>query len=211
MPALAWVGIGCGGLLILAIIAGAIIFSKLKGKIDEFSKNPEKAAAEFVVSMNPELEMVSQDEEAGEMTIRTKDGGEVTLSYQDIAEGKITVTDKDGNKTRIGSADLSQVPEWVPRPPDLTDAVSTFHSEAGGKTIGQFSGKSAMGAGDLSSFHESAASGLGLTTSRSGSTTAGGTTVTTLNFSGGARSLTVVITEKTGEPTQVNTNYSQEK
>lgn len=211
MPAIAWVGIGCGGLLILAIIAGAIIFSKVKGKFDEFARNPEKAAAEMVVSLNPELEMVSQDEEAGEMTIRTKDGEEKTLSYQDIAEGRITVTDAEGNVTRMGSADLSQVPEWVPRAPDLTDAVSTFHSESGGKVIGQFSGKSPMGGEDLKKFHEDAASALGMGSSSSNSMNANGTAVTTLNFSGGGRSLTVVITEKPGQSAQVNTNYSQEK
>ena len=209
VPAIAWVGIGCGGLFILAIIAGAIIFSKLKGKFDEFAENPEKAAAEMVVSMNPDLEKISQDEESGEMTIRTKDGKELTLSYQDIAEGRITMTDSEGNMTRIGSADLSQVPEWVPKAPGLTDAVSTFHSEADGKLNGQFSGKTSENAEDLKSFYEEAASDLGISSSSSKSISANGSSVITLSFSGKGRSITVVITEKAGSATQVNTNYSE--
>lgn len=202
-------GIGCGGLLLLAIIAGAVIFSKIKGKIDEFAQNPEKAAAEMVVSMNPDLEMISQDEESGEMTIRTKDGKEMTLSYQDIAEGRITMTDSEGNMTRFGSADLSQVPEWVPQAPELTDGVSTFHSEVDGKINGQFSGKTPESAEDLKTFYEGAASDLGLSSSSSKSVNANGINVVTLSFSGGGRSITVVITEQTGKATQVNTNYSE--
>lgn len=208
IPAIAWVGIGCGGLIIIAIIAGGFIFSKLKGKFDEFAKNPEKAAAELVVATNPELEMVSQDDESGKMTIRTKDGEEMTLSYKDVAEGRITMTDAEGNVTRIGSADLSQVPAWVPKPDGLTDAVSLFHSEAGAKTTGQFSGKTQQDAETLKSFYQKAASDLGMSSSSNTSMSANGTSVNSLSFSDKGRSLTVIVTEKPGEPTQVNTNYS---
>ena len=209
VPTIAWLGIGCGGLIILAIIASAIIFNKLKGKFDDFVDNPEKAAAEMLVSMNPELEMVSQDEESGEMTIRTKDGEKITLSYQDIAEGRITMTDAEGNLTRIGSADLSQVPAWVPKPPDLTEPLSTYHSETGSTITGQFSCRTSAGSENLKSFYEDAASDLGMSSSSSKSMNANGTSVATLSFSGGGRSLTVVITEKPGELTQANTNYSE--
>ena len=42
----------------------------------------------MMVRMNPDVEKVSQDETKGEMTIRTKDGKEMTSRYKDIAEGK---------------------------------------------------------------------------------------------------------------------------
>lgn len=211
LPAIAWVGIGCGGLLLIGIIVGAILFGIFAGKIKEFAANPEKAGAEMMVSMNPELEMVSQDEGKGEMTIRTKDGDEVTLSYKDISEGRITVKDKDGNETRIGSADLSQVPAWVPRAPDLSDAVSTFHSEGGGKATGQFSGKSSQSIEQLRTFLEGEALSLGMNTSSNSSMNANGTTVVTLDFSGDGKSLTFIITEKPEAKTLVNTNYSEQK
>ena len=209
MPGIAWVGIGCGGLLVIAIIVGAIVFSKVKGTLEDFAANPEKAAAEMIVSMNPELEMVSQDEENGTMTIRTKDGKEMTLSYQDIAEGKMEVTDADGNTTRLGSPDLSLVPAWVPKAPDLTEGISMFHTAAGGRVSGQFSGKSVTGVEDLKEFFENAASDQGLSSSSNSSTSMNGTSVATQEFTGGGKSLKIVITEKPGSAALINTNYSE--
>ncbi len=92
LPPLAWVGIGCGGLILIGIIlmlvAGVFISKKAKELGVDFSKNPEKAAAELIVSMTPDLEKVSSDDVAGTITIRMKDGIEKTLTYKDIQEGK---------------------------------------------------------------------------------------------------------------------------
>ena len=209
MPAIAWVGIGCGGLLLIAIIAGIFLFKAGAEKFREFAENPEKAGAEMMVSLNPDLEMVSQDDGKGEMTIRTKDGQEMTLSYKDIAEGKLVMRDAEGNETVIGSGDLSRVPAWVPKAPDLSEGVSTFHSNAGGQVSGQFSGKSGKTAEELKTFFEEAAAGQGMTSSSTGSTTLNGTSATTLEFSGGGKSLVIVITAKAGSPALVNTSYSE--
>jgi len=209
MPAIAWVGIGCGGLILIGLILAVVGFIMAKGKIEEFAANPEKAGAEMIVSMNPDLEMVSQDDGKGEMTIRTKDGKEMTLSYKDISEGRIQMTDQDGNTTRIGSSDLSQVPAWVPQAPDLSEGISTFHSNAGGKITGQFSGRSGKSLDDLKSFFEGEASSAGLSSSSSSSTNMGATSVATLKFSGGGKTLNIVITEKPGSSALVNTNYSE--
>lgn len=207
----AWIGIGCGGIVLLGILIAVIGGMFIWGAVSGLLENPEKAAAEMVVALNPELEAVSKDDDKGEMTIRTKDGKEMTLSYKDISEGRLEITDADGNKTRIGSADLSQVPGWVPRASDLTDGFSTYHSTSGREISGQFSGKSSMSTEDLQSFFETEASSLGLTSSSSSSSSANGVSVVSLNFSGGGRSLKFVITEKPGEGTLVNTAYSQSK
>lgn len=211
IPAIAWVGIGCGGLLLLALAAGVWVFFIAKNKLDEFTKNPEKTAAELMVSMNPELEQISKDDDKGTMTIRTKDGQEMTLSYKDIAEGKITMTDKDGNTTRIGSSDLSQVPAWVPKAPGFTEGLSVFHSKSGDQTLGQFSGKSPRGAEELKTYFEGEASAQGLTSSSHSSLNTGSTATITLGFSGGGKSLNIVITGKPGSATLVNTNYSEKR
>lgn len=211
MPAIAWVGIGCGSLLLIAIIVGGFLIKMGVDKVKEFTDNPEKVAAEMMVSANPDMEMVSQNQEAGEMTIRMKDGKEMTLSYGDLAEGNFSVTDAEGNTTRVGSADLSQVPAWVPIAPGLSDGVSMFHSEGGGQISGQFSGKSDQSLEQLQTFFESEVSSLGLTTSSSNSMNMNGTAVLTLNFSGNGKSLTFAITEKPGSMTLVNTNYSDKK
>lgn len=89
---LAWAGIGCGGVILLIVIAviatGIWGMNKAKELGVDFQKNPEKAGAELVVSMSPEVEKISSDEEAGTMTIRTKDGKVMTMNYNDIKEGK---------------------------------------------------------------------------------------------------------------------------
>jgi hypothetical protein len=211
MSPIAWLGIGCGGLLLICAAIGIYAFFIVKKKIGEFAANPEKALAESVIAMNPEFKKLSQDDQKGTMTIRTKNGEELTFSYKDIAEGKIMLKDKDGNTTRIGSANLSQVPAWVPMVPDLSDGISMFHSEAANEISGQFSGKSARTAEDLRAFFEGEAASLELENESSGSTQADGTSMITLGFSGSGKSLTIVIIEKPGEGSLVNTTYSEKK
>jgi hypothetical protein len=209
LPVLAWAGIGCGGLLIVAIIAGVFIFNKVKKKFEDISKNPEKAAAELFISMNPEFEMISEDNDKGTMTIRSKSGEELTLSYKDISQGRFEVTDASGNKTSIGSADLSKVPAWVPMPPDLTDVASLFHTQSGSKGTGMIVGKSRQGAEALKAFFEGESSAKNLGTSTSTFIDTGDAALHTLKYSSNGRSLEIIITVTSGEPTQVNIHYSE--
>ena len=76
---------------------------------------------------------------------------------------------------------------------------------------GQFSGKCGQSLEQIREFFEGEASSLGLNTSSNSSMNANGTAVVTLSFSGGDKSLTVVITEKPGSQILVNTNYSEKK
>jgi len=145
---LAWVAIGCGGLLLVVLIgffaAGAFVVNKAKGWVEKAEQNPALAAAEMVVRMNPDLTLVSKDEAAGTMTVRDRKSGEtVTLSFDEIAEGRFTF-EKDGERTEIAmgqeseggglriegpdgqqvvfgvSADREKLPGWVPLYPGAT-------------------------------------------------------------------------------------------
>jgi hypothetical protein len=208
MPAIAWVGIGCGGLLVIALALGVYGFFIAKKALGEFTANPQKAAAEFVLSRNPAFEKVSHDDAKGTMTIRTKDGQEMTLSYKEIAEGKITLKDKDGNVTQIGSQDLSAVPAWVPKPADLSGGVSLFHTESATEVAGQFAGKSSMDAEAIIAFYESE---FPFTSASGGHQELNGIKVFNKEFRDGKRQVAVVATEQAGQPTQVNVNYSEKK
>lgn len=210
LPVIAWVGIGCGGFIVLGIIVSVIAFVQLKGVYDKFVANPEKAGAEMIVSMNPDLKMLSQDEAKGTMTIRTKDGQEMTLSYKDISEGKFTLTDANGNTTTLGSTDLSKVPAWVPKAADLTDGMSLFHTDGNGKISGQFSSKSVTSEEDLKTFFDKAADDQGLTNKSNSSINADGTSVVTLTYSGGSKTLKILITDKSGSPAIIITQYTEE-
>jgi hypothetical protein len=131
---LAWVGIGCGVIILLGVIAmlvGGIFVSK---KISEFKDNPAKAA-EMILKMNPDIDVVSTDDKAGTITIRDKKtGDETTVSFDDIKNGKIAfktkdgtasfdanskdgtikVTDDKGNVSQLGATSTENLPAWIP-------------------------------------------------------------------------------------------------
>jgi len=79
LPPIAWVGIGCGGLLLIVAIVVTILIGKgvkmAKEFAEELEKNPGKALVETTVKFHPDIEMVSQDDLKGEATIRVKSSG----------------------------------------------------------------------------------------------------------------------------------------
>ncbi len=167
LSALAWVGIGCGGLLLVAlvILITAVLFFSYKAveyarKVEE---NPAKTAAELFIKVNPDVELVSVDDQAGTMTLRIKETGKVaTVTYADIAQGKFSVTSEDGefrveaDQTGGGSAKVmmkrsdgaatyvsgaeaaSKVPDWVTAAayPGAPQPQAAFAVEAPGKRSG---------------------------------------------------------------------------
>ncbi len=135
---LAWVGIGCGGLLVLgliAMVAGGIF---VKNKVQKFADNPEMAVAEAIVAANPDVEKVSSDPEAKTITIKDKKTGEVTtLNLADIKEGGITVTDAKGQVSTFGAtAGSGDRPAWLPSYPGGTDTGTFAANSPDGKTGG---------------------------------------------------------------------------
>lgn len=83
---LAWVGIGCGGLLILGIIAFAVfaivLAPKVKKFADEALNNPTRAAASLMVSVSAgQMEMVAEDDANKRYTVKHKQTGKLTTMY----------------------------------------------------------------------------------------------------------------------------------
>ena len=72
--ALKWVLIGCLAIILIgALLFGAcslFVAKKAKDFAGEMSDNPAMAAAEMIVRVNPEIELVSKDEMAQTLTIR---------------------------------------------------------------------------------------------------------------------------------------------
>jgi hypothetical protein len=103
---LAWVGIGCGVIIVLAMIVLGVLGFFVKKKADEISKNPTMAAAKIAVQLNPDLELVSADEAHNTLTIKDKKTGEVvTFNAEDIKNGKLTIkSNKNGTTTFDGSS-----------------------------------------------------------------------------------------------------------
>jgi uncharacterized protein YneF (UPF0154 family) len=104
IPVWAWVGIGCAALVMVVLVAvmvgGFFVARKVQDVAADFEENPPLATARMIVKLNPELEEVSTDEEAGTMTIRnTKTGEEITVDFDDIEQGKFSFTTDEGTMT----------------------------------------------------------------------------------------------------------------
>lgn len=159
MPTWAWIGIGCGCLVVLAGLAvvGLMIFGgkQLVELAEELEDNPA-AAVEFAIRLNPELELVETDNEAGTVTVRNKETGEVaTFDFSDIEngnfsfegsdgtnfsvrgeDGKVETTDGDGNTATFGAGqNPDNLPSWLHLYPGASVEVG-FTQQGGGQATG---------------------------------------------------------------------------
>ena len=98
---------GCLGLVLLALIALVSfgIWAGKKGKA--LLENPGQFMAELVVAQNPDLEIVSVDNSAKKVVLRSKKSGEsATFAFEDLDGGKLTIETPDGTKTEMDSSGI---------------------------------------------------------------------------------------------------------
>lgn len=98
---LGWVAIGCIGIIVigglLTFACTVMVAKKAKNFVEEASDNPAMSAAEMVVRLNPNLEIVEKNEDDGTITIYDKQKNEkVTLDLDDVMSGKFGVETEDG-------------------------------------------------------------------------------------------------------------------
>ena len=159
---LAWVGIGCGLLIVIAFVvmsAGLWFGGKMvKNVVEDLEENPAKTIAKGIVMANPELEMVETDDDEGTITVRFKETGEVaTFDYSQIKEGKLSFESSEGKMTfdaegadeggvftmetdegtaRLGAGEKAA---WIPDYPNAEDVQTLFSQDMGGTSGGAFS------------------------------------------------------------------------
>ena len=85
---LAWLGIGCGGLVVLGVIGVVVFWMMAGGKIKQLAgdmqKNPTRATATLMVNASVgQIELVAEDDEHLRYTVKTKQGGQLTTIYWD--------------------------------------------------------------------------------------------------------------------------------
>lgn len=187
---LAWVGIGCGVLLVLALIAVIAGGMFVKSKVEDFAENPEMAAVELMIKANPELELVESDREAGTMTIRNKQTNEtITVNYEDIKEGRIefeteegtssidmtggedggefTVTDANGQTSTFSAGtDTGSIPDWIPAYPG-GEAQGAFAATGPDGNTGGFAVATSDSPTEVLDFYESKLEEAGFTVQKS--------------------------------------------
>ena len=235
---LAWVGIGCGAIVVLGLIAMAVAVtmgvSWLGGKAKEFEENPAMATAKLMVAANPEIELVEADDDAGTITVRNKETGEVlTVNLEDVEEGRIsfesegetvtmgmeegedgegafTVRDSEGKATfRVGAGGEDQIPSWVPRYEDV-EIQGTFHSQSEGETTGSFSFETADAVEEVMDFYAEALEDEGLGETGRNTYQSNGTRGGTLTGEGDGRTVSLMISSEGGK-TQVVVTYNQKQ
>ncbi len=176
---LAWIAIGCLGILviggIIATVAGIFVVGKLKQVASEMEEDPVAATAKVLAAANPDIELVSTDKEDRTVTFRdVKTGEELTFGYDDIEKGRVTFSsggetaelevkgegDEGGLtvKTSEGTASFgaggeASMPDWVPAFPGVTP-TSNFSAEAEGQRTGTFSFNTNEGVDSILSFYE---------------------------------------------------------
>lgn len=84
----AMIGIGCGGIVLLAIIgvviAGVMFGGKLKQFSEDAQKNPTRATATMMVSVSGgSMELIAEDDVNKRYTVKEKKTGTLTTIYWD--------------------------------------------------------------------------------------------------------------------------------
>jgi len=237
---LAWIGIGCGGIVLLGLIAFVIgtvwVAGKAKDVAKDFQDNPAMASAKTMVKLNPEWELVDSDDDAGTLTIRDKKSGkETTVDFKDVEQGKIsfksgeeemtvgmekddqgggafTVRDKEGkSRFRVGSGGADELPAWLPRYPG-TEPEGTVLSSSGDKVQGGYGFKTGDDLDQVIAFYEDALEDDGFEINGRNSWQSGGSKTVMLSAKTGDRTFQVTVIDDGSDESenQVAVGFSDE-
>jgi hypothetical protein len=213
-----WVLLVIAGLIVLAgiaVIGGGIWIAR------KVSDNPVAAAATILAAANPDIEVLSRNDEGGTVTFREKSTGKtVTLNLDQMKRGKVIfsgdgkdvvmqagedglhVKSSDGSTVDIGRSN-AKLPDWIPTYPGTTvqGSFSTSGRDESAASVG-FTTKD--GNEKVLKFYEDGLKNSGLHVSR----TSGG--VITARSEDGTRQVTVHVSGDEGEST-VGITYSTKR
>lgn len=197
----------------------------------DFETNPAKAAAELAVRMNPELELVRSDDQAGTMTVRNSETGEeVTVDFSEIRsgnfsfktdEGEVSVNASegtgvaraaDGTETSFGRGTLEDLEEWVLRYPGADYAGGNVMA-TDGLSVGAFVLMTDDSAADVFAYYEEQlrAGGYEVTKQTTGTSVGGGASGILIGrLENPGRTFNVIISRKDGR-THINTQFQTER
>jgi hypothetical protein len=219
-------------LLVLLLMGGCTWFfaDKAKELVEELEENPTKVAAEMAVKLNPDLELVSSDAEAGTMTVLQKSTGkEITLDFEEIAEGRLSFETEEGESTisfdpegeggvtfegpdgttTFGAAAGDEMPSWIAVYPGASEPQGAYSSTAGDQRTGAVTFRTSDPVARVLEFYERSLKAGGLEVSK--------TTFTAQGSDGGMlngtsqepqRSVTVMVSDEDGE-TSIAVNYTE--
>jgi hypothetical protein len=176
---LAWVGIGCGVLLVLAVIAVVATGIFVKNKVDE------------VVDIGEDGVKVKTDE------------GTV-----DVGAGGVTVTDAEGRVSTLGGA-TGDLPGWVPAYPNAGSPEGVFASENPEGKSATFTVSTADPIDQVLTFYKDKLEEGGFTTSKNTYGSGDSTTGTVTGTSADEKRTVNVLASRDGGQTQAVVTYSE--
>lgn len=229
-----WVLGGCLVLLVLILLVMGtctwFVADKAKEFAEEMEANPAKMAAELAVRVDPDLEIVESDDEAGTLTVRRKSTGEVyTANFDDIAEGKMTIETPQGESsisfdpteggltvqgpggetTTFGASASDELAEWIPRYPGASEPEGAFSSTSGDQRSGSASFRTTDPVARVLEFYERSLKAAGMEVSKTTFTAQGSDGgMITANSDDPQRSVTVMVSDEDGE-TLVNATFNE--
>ena len=235
---LAWVGIGCGALLLIGmlVVGGMAIVGGMfvKKQVEKFEKNPTMAAAELMVRANPDLELVKSDPEKTGLTIRDKKTGEtMTINAEDAKEGKWTFTNEKGETASFDASSEGvkitnekgevatfgataggpkNLPSWVPVYPGGTVQGTMDSTNAEGRALA-FTVVTTNSVDEMAGFYESKLKEAGLTVDKTNvsSNDQASTSILNAKSGDGKREVMVMISKNQEQGTQAVVTVSDKK
>lgn len=117
----AMIGIGCGAIVLLAIIVfviGAVMFGgKVKDFAEEAQKNPTRANATMMVKLSAgTMEMVAEDDANKRYTVKETKTGKLTTIYWSEKNNSPKVIEGDFSAIPV-EPPVSAIPTPAPEPP----------------------------------------------------------------------------------------------
>lgn len=162
--AVVWILGGCGALVVLAALVAGVgmyyIAHKAKQAAHMLEKNPALAITRMIAAANPDVDVVSTDEDKGTITVRDKKTGKtMTMNFADAQKGKF-VFEQDGQKIQMeahadgdkGSLEVKssegsmkfgagagseKLPDWLPAYPGAAPQ-GAFSMQSPKETTGSF-------------------------------------------------------------------------
>jgi hypothetical protein len=180
---LLWGLVGCGSLLLIGAIlvftGGYYVYNKAKDMgfdPELMEKQPALAVGKILAATNPDVELVSVDEEKGLITLREKKTGKVTtINLEDAQAGRIVFKDEGGEevtieagvegesgtvdiktpegKARLGAGSEANMPDWIPEYPDA-EITGNFSMQSDKTDSGSFSFTTGDSIEEVISFYE---------------------------------------------------------
>lgn len=222
------------GLIVLSLgtcaVVGYFAVHKMKQAgldSDLMKKNPGYAGAKMMVTMNPKLEIVSSDDDAGTIVVREKDTGKVVTMKFDPQKKQMVITDEKGETTTMTTAEGSngsfevknsqgtvkvgagseKAPDWVPSYPGASPQ-NTFSASNANEQSGSFTYATSDAAEKVIAFYGDSLKSGGFAVSNMTSNSEG-KTGGMVSGEDKAKKRTVVVTLSTEDDgTHVNVAYS---